>query len=163
MTEQPIGTEPEARQQRARKEHRAKLAFLAVVVIIGVAIYWSQLKGPQLEGWEEDLPAALAKARAEGRPLVLFFLASERNYDTTKMIKDCLPNPLVTEPLVAGKYIPVAVTVDRQLQSPRAKEYEVETLPTLVILSSSGKVLERKGGFTGPAELRTMLMRHSAN
>jgi len=162
MTEQPTPT-PSDQPQRGKREHRAKLVFLAVILIVAGAIYWTQTRPPRLNAWQDDLPGALAQAREQNRPVVVFFMEAKAvpGSPTQRMISGCLKMVGVTKPLERYKYIPVAVAMDHSLDSDLARQYQLDTLPTLLFLTSTGTERERRSGFVGAAEVQAMIIRNA--
>ena len=53
-----------------------RLAFVIVTLVVVGFLFWLQRRGLSLPGWGSDLPAALARAAAEGRSVVVFFASS---------------------------------------------------------------------------------------
>jgi thiol:disulfide interchange protein DsbD len=100
--------------------------------------------------WEHEESAAVAKARAEKRPLLVDFTA-EWCVACKKMSKETFSDPRVMEK--CGHFVAVKVDAtndeDPQVDAVKGK-YKVVGLPTVVIYDSSGAERKRFNDFVGP-------------
>lgn len=99
--------------------------------------------------WQPTLDAAMKQAKRTGKPIFIDFYATwcgpckllDKSYATKTM------------QTAASRYIMVKVDVDKN--QPIAQKYGADSLPTMLFLSSKGKVLGRKVGFMLPQGIRT--------
>ncbi len=97
--------------------------------------------------WESDWERAFERARSEGRPVLVNFYADWcvwcKRLETTT-----LRDPKVAD-LLATRVVPLKLDVDREGREPAAR-FEVDGLPTLVLLGADGAVLGRFSGYMPP-------------
>lgn len=99
--------------------------------------------------WLEKYDTALTQAKSEGKPVMVDFFATwcgpciqmERNTYTDASVAEEMKN-----------WVGVKVDVDKE--SKLAQEYNVESIPTLVVLNSDGKEVARYSGYMGPEEFK---------
>jgi tetratricopeptide (TPR) repeat protein/CHAT domain-containing protein len=101
-------------------------------------LLWPQPPG----GWTADFAQAETLSRRSGRPLMLLFHAPWAA-PAVKMRQEVLALPEVLD-TIRQKCLPVQV--DQQKQGELAQRFGVTALPCLVVVSSDGKVLDRKSG-----------------
>ena len=97
--------------------------------------------------WEQDLPAALERARSEGKPVLVNFYADwcvwcKRLESTT------LRNAKVAA-VLQDRVVPLSLNVEgsgRELSN----EYQVDGLPTIIVLDAGGRELGRIPGYMPP-------------
>ena len=97
--------------------------------------------------WGKDLPAALERARAEGKPVLVNFYANwcvwcKRLESTTLSDND-------VKTVLRDRVVPVRLDVDgdgRELSN----KYHVDGLPTILVLDSTGREIGRIPGYMAP-------------
>lgn len=116
-----------------------------------------QQKDPSLltKNWLNDLDKALSQAKEENRPVLVFFVGETLKDTTRRMLKTTLSKSLNQKAIADGKFIRVHVKLDFALKSEPTKQYKIQTLPTMVILDSNGKELNRRKGFIGEMDFRS--------
>jgi thiol:disulfide interchange protein DsbD len=118
-----------------------------------MAVVWViQRSGPPLLGWGKDLEAALKQAAEGGRRAVILFHASPSSQTTRNLIKRVLGHSETKKALEGGKFI--RVRLKTSLGSPVAKKYKIQDLPTVVVVDSEGKELNRRVGYISFADFR---------
>ena len=150
--------EGQARKQSST-DRWVKLGFLAVVLIVAAVIYIRGRAGtaPGRE-WHSDLPATLAEARKSNRPVLVLFRPKVLDEDTSFVTGEKgLKQQSVTRAVTKGNYLCVAVKLDASLTSALAVRYKLRELPTVIVLSPEGIVLQRDSGRVGHARLVEML------
>ncbi len=150
-------TEHSADEQakKTKPDHKAKVIFLMIALVIGGGILLIQRRPPELpEGWSEDLPAALKQARLENRRLVIVFIAKPPSDTCRKLFDTTLAKPKNREAITDGRFIPVRQRIKPTKPSDVAKKYKVTHFPTTLILSPGGKELNRREDFIGELPFR---------
>lgn len=100
-----------------------------------------------------DEPGAIAKGKAEKRPVVLYF-GAEWCQPCRMLGETTLVNPAVIDLLKGYSLMRLDFTEDWPAGEELKKKYGVESLPTMVFLSHDGHPAEEKiVGFVEPAEL----------
>lgn len=100
--------------------------------------------------WESNIDAALKKAKASGKPVMIDFWAEWCGWCHT-LDRTTYRDPSVVQ--LSQDFVSVKVNAEgnaRELEA--AVEHRVESLPTILFLSSSGKIVHRVSGFQGPEE-----------
>jgi thioredoxin:protein disulfide reductase len=102
--------------------------------------------------WEHSEKDASARAKSEGRPLLVDFTA-DWCAACKEIAKETFSDPRVMEKAVAAKYVAVKVDAtndeDPQVDAVKGK-YRVVGLPTVVIFDSTGQERKRFNEFVGP-------------
>ncbi|HSW44531.1 MAG TPA: thioredoxin family protein [Phycisphaerae bacterium] len=124
---------------------------LWLLLIIAALVYFNSSRAssvPSAVAWDTDIEAALAKARQARRPVLLKFHATwcgpcremEREVYSRKDVGDTLKS-----------WINVSIDGD---EHPKVLDrYNVDVVPTLVMLDSDGKELFRYVGYMSAEEL----------
>jgi thiol:disulfide interchange protein len=129
------------------RRHAEWLFWIALFAVL-IGYRWPVLKGYVYKAtgttppgaafiWRTDLPAALAEAKATGRPVLVDFYA-DWCPPCIAMKHDVWPDAEVGRALTA-RYIPVQVDVDRDPAA--AARYRIEGIPTVLVLDAEGEVL----------------------
>jgi len=146
-------TSGQTRAAAPPRQRKGKLILL--LIIVGMAIFvWVRVQrsGPPLPGWGKDLEAAMKQAAEGGRRTVILFHASSPSQATRDLIKRVLTHAEIKKALEGGKFI--RVRLKTSLGSPVAKKYKIRDLPTVVVVDSEGKELNRRVGYVSFAEFR---------
>ncbi len=156
MTDQqsPESTAAEWDYRKRRKDRRIKLGFLAVVVIVGGAIYLRQYFGTEIGGFQTDLDAALVEAKAENR-LVLAVIHDRppgHQFEKLRKIFRTKGNKKVLESTNV-------ITVSTYLAKgdPLAVACKIERYPTTLLLSADGKLLDSRENYIAETALPGMI------
>jgi len=94
----------------------------------------------------------MKQAAEGGRRTVILFHASSPSQATRDLIKRVLTHAEIKKALEGGKFI--RVRLKTSLGSPVAKKYKIRDLPTVVVVDSEGKELNRRVGYVSFAEFR---------
>ena len=126
---------------------RSLVASLTLALTLTVAAH--------AETWTSDYAAAVKKAKAENKLVLLDFTGSDwciwcKRIDADVFSKDSFKAyadknlVLVTVDFPQGKPLPAAVKAQNDAL---AKQYGVEGFPTLIVLDASGKVIFTQTGY----------------
>jgi thiol:disulfide interchange protein len=101
---------------------------------------------------------ALARARQEGKPVLLIFTASWCG-PCQQMKKEVYPSAPVQA--VAGRFIWHTVDVDLPENQALASRHGVRSIPTLVIIDAKGQAKAKITGGRSPRDLAEWLAKHN--
>lgn len=158
----PVAT----RASRAPWYRRVEVLLWIALIATVVGLRYPMLKGwwyrstdrtppPASFEWRTDYEAALAEARATGRPVFADFHASWCP-PCIAMKHDVWPDPEVGRQLTA-RYVPLSIDVD---EDPRtASRYNVRGIPTILVLDANGSVL-REASFMSRGGILKFLDEH---
>jgi len=138
---------------------------LVVLLIAGGALATPFLKDviwpPATDGiaWRTDYQAALAEAKATGKPLLLDFSASWCP-PCKQMKQNAWPTPAVRD-LANGGFIPVQLDVDRDDVRGVAQNFRVDSIPRIVVLSADGATILANAQYLTPEGLAAFLKKQS--
>lgn len=149
---QPGSAPPERQAETSRKDRVVKWVFLGVVLIAVIAIYFNQRTGPDFD-WPANLRDALAEAERTDRRVVAFFMNQPPGALARWNIQNTLRKSSNRQALDESDAIRVQVRLD-SLEAPLAREYRIEDLPTMLLLSPEGEELNRRTGKIGEVDFR---------
>jgi thioredoxin:protein disulfide reductase len=131
------------------------------LAVVGPAMLWTAWEKPAEATmppgalaltWEHSEQEASARAKTEGRPLLVDFTA-DWCAACKEIAKETFSDPRVQEKAVTAKYVAVKVDAtndeDPQVDAVKGK-YKVVGLPTVVIFDSTGRERKRFNEFVGP-------------
>ncbi len=103
-------------------------------------------------------PAALEQARSAHRPVLLDFSADWcipcREMEATTFV-----DPGVIREAQRFERLRADLTRENETNEALVKRYDVRGVPTLLLLDSSGRVVDKLVGYVGPSEMRKILRR----
>jgi thiol:disulfide interchange protein len=102
--------------------------------------------------WRSDVAAAQDESRKGGKPTLLYFTATWCP-PCQQMKSETWAKPDVKTALQA--YVPVKVDIDVDQAS--AQRYEIDAVPTIILLDGDGKVAKRLTGFLGAKDFLTWI------
>lgn len=97
--------------------------------------------------WGKDLPSALDRARSEGKPVLVNFYADWCVW--CKRLESTTFRDAEVSVLLRDRVVPVSLDVDgagRELSG----RYEVDGLPTILVLDADGREIGRIPGYMPP-------------
>jgi len=148
---------------KSSRDRWIKIGFVLILIAVAIAIYSFQRRDLHIEGWGNDLNAALAQAKAENRKVVAFFVSSPPSDTAKEIAQRRISKADNQQALKDGNFILVIVTVDSNLDSdPIAQTYKLTKLPTLMVLLSDGTERNRNEGGIGEVDFRQQLLRVSS-
>lgn len=130
-----------------------------ILLVVAAMLVFSLLRkndagGPEVVPWRTDLQAALEEATRSNKPVLAYFTASwcppcQRMKSTTWQ------DLSVARALEA--WVPVKLDVDQHRDL--ARRYQINGVPTLLILSAGGTVGQARSGYASAEELVAWLSR----
>jgi tetratricopeptide (TPR) repeat protein len=144
-----------------------KLAYrrrLRLVTVAVAALAWTgsaHAAAPEPSGihWEKTLAGAFAKARAAGKPVMVDFWAEWCGW-CHELDRTTYTDPQVVK--LSRQLVAVKVNSEGSRPEVRAAErYGVESLPTIVFLTPSGRLFLRSEGFQNAERFADILNRVS--
>jgi thiol:disulfide interchange protein len=117
--------------------------FAILVVVAGVTVFSKATARKDNVPWRTDVAAAGLEAKQVGKPALLYFTASWCG-PCQQMRSATWGDPSVDAKL-RSSYVPVKVDIDSNRET--ALAYEIDAVPTMVLLDADGKVARRTTGF----------------
>ena len=141
------------RYVRTGWRHREPVLW-GTIIVLALTVQWPILKGwyygesgavapASAVAWRGDLTAALAEARKAHKGVLIDFSASWCP-PCIAMKHEVWPDAEVARAINAG-YVPVAVDADNS--KGLTERYNVDNLPTVLLLDADGRVLKRNEGY----------------
>lgn len=127
---------------------------LTVIGITG-AVNWALTPDQHLE-WMHDEEAAFARARAEGKGVMVDFAADWCT--PCAELELTFANPEVFD-ILAANYVPLKFDVSKGTDEDQARQekYGAETLPAVIFMDASGKEMGRVNRYLEPREFLQIL------
>ncbi len=144
----------------AGPRNRLGTIFVGVVVVAVIYLATSRTSPPPPAAfeWASDHDAALARAAAEKRPVLLTFSAAWCGA-CRMMDRDVYARPEAGALL--RRWLPVRVDADAQ--QALVSRYQIAAVPTLLMLSPDGKVIDRYDGPLTLSQLAEAIARAEAS
>ncbi len=98
--------------------------------------------------WEKDLPSALERAGSEGKPVLVNFYADWCVW--CKRLESTTLRDAQVMALLQDQVVPLSLDVDRDGKE-LSNTYQVDGLPTILVLNSEGQEIGRIPGYMPPA------------
>ena len=130
---------------------------LALLMVIPSLVGRVRPKPVDAVGWRADFKEAQAATRQTGKPMILKFTADWCG-PCRMLSRDVFSDPQVGE-FIRGAFVPVIVDVtDRHGAGQSiANQFQVDALPTLVVVNADGQEQGRKIGYMDKPALRRWL------
>lgn len=122
--------------------------FVAAWTILG-----ANAVSAQDVNWRRDYAAARKEAATAGRPLLLDF-GTENCFWCKKLDATTFRLPAIAAQL-NGRFIPVKI--DAEQNAGLARAAQVDSYPTLVLLSADGKIIARHVGYADGTQMAALL------
>lgn len=127
-------------------------AIIVAVTVVTFAVNTAR-GGKDNVPWRTDVAAAATEAKAAGKPVMLYFTASWCG-PCRRMRGSTWGNAAVDAKLRAS-YVPVKVDIDADRDT--AIAYEIDAVPTMILLDAEGKVARRITQFVDAEEFLAWL------
>ncbi|NLF30735.1 MAG: thioredoxin family protein [Planctomycetes bacterium] len=142
----------DAKGPPSARDRLIKAGFLVVALgVVGWAVVKPHLTLP-LDGWSDDLPAALSQAKAEGRRVVVIMYDNPQNHTYKNRLRDVVSKDGNREAMDAANMLRVQARVKKD--HPLAQRFGVTGFPTTLLLSPDGEVITRWVGTIGEVAFR---------
>jgi thiol:disulfide interchange protein len=97
--------------------------------------------------WESDMPAALERARNEGKPVLVNFYADWCVW--CKRLESTTLRDAKVASVLQNQVVPLSLNVENEGKE-LSNEYRVDGLPTIIVLDAGGQELGRIPGYIPP-------------
>ncbi len=126
--------------------------FVGLIVLVMVVLQWPMIKGAfyKVSGmeaptdgipWRRDLALAMQQAKESGKPILADFTASW--CPPCRVMKhDVWPDETVRR-LASDNFIPALFDSDDPQAQETFRRYQVQAIPTILVLDTEGNVLHR--------------------
>ena len=136
-----------------KNNKKAGLILLLLILAVAVGIYMYQQRSLSIDGWDEEINAAMDQAKNKQQPIVVFFVSNTPGPIAREIANKVIPKPGNQNALKEGKFIKVICSVNSDLKSETAQKYKLVKLPTLVAFDFSGKEYNRLEGANAKDEV----------
>lgn len=147
----------ESKTAKSGRDHWVKVGFVLLLIAAMIVVYLFQRRDLAIEGWGDDLDAALAQAKTENRKVIVFFASSPPSETALTIARRRIPQPDNRKAIREGHFIPVVISLN-DTDSDLGKKYKLTTLPTLMVLYSDGSERNRNEGMIGEVDFRQKLL-----
>ena len=97
--------------------------------------------------WESDMPSALERARDEGKPVLVNFYADWCVW--CKRLESTTLRDAKVASVLQNKVVPLSLNVESDGKE-LSNEYQVDGLPTIIVLDAGGREIGRIPGYMPP-------------
>ena len=97
--------------------------------------------------WESEMPAALERARNEGKPVLVNFYADWCVW--CKRLESTTLRDAKVASVLQNKVVPLSLNVEGDGKE-LSNEYRVDGLPTIIVLDADGREIGRIPGYMPP-------------
>ena len=117
-----------------------------------LALPWFQADA-NAQQWHRDLSAAWTSSQQSSRPLMVFVTMDGCGY-CKKMVKETFRDVGIKQDLMNGF---VTAVIDSRRDAAAVRHFKVRTFPAIIMISPSGKTLDRIDGFVPASTFRSRL------
>lgn len=145
-------------QQQSSSEAKkpwGKYIFVALIVVLGAVVWFSQRRGPSLEGWSSDLTSALEMARQQDRRVLAFFHQTPMSASDRRAVNDVLSHRDVRLVLEYEKLITVRLSIAEHAEL--TGRLGIEGTPAFALLGPDGEPIRVNKGYLSITQLADFL------
>jgi thiol:disulfide interchange protein len=140
-------------ESRPHNPYKPLWVLFALIVVLAAFTAGSKLLKPKDKiPWRTDFAAAESEARQSGKLRLADFTATWCG-PCQRMESETWPDSSLEAKV--REFVPVKVDIDRN--EAVARQYNVEAIPTIVVLDTEGNVLKRTEGYAAADELLAWL------
>ena len=152
-----INEKPTPKKSKSTPAERwVKRCFLLAILLAGIIVGYIQFRGPMLD-WPDDLEAALAKAKAENRAVVVFVRSFPVSATGKRMVLTTLSKRHNKKTLEKGKFLLVEIRLNRSADW--AKKYGVTKTPTMLLIAPDGEKFHKAEGMIGETDFSDVFLK----
>lgn len=161
MAEQETRSESQTRSEppRPARSQWGRYAFIALLIIVVIAVWWSQRRDPALDGWLRDYDEAAQLASENDRRILVFFTETPMNARDRESVTQVLADNNIQAVLERKNVVRVHLSLNRDADE--AQRLGIDSTPAYVLLSPEGEPIRDHQGYLRAEALRAEFLEPS--